>query len=566
MKTNQLKKPALFFPILLLIAVFVLAGCGGSEPGPTDTELPAGEATTAVESSEEAVGSDSGWSADPTQNVRVSDLGGDQALPKIAVESSGDFYVAWFSNPDGENYDVRIQRFNAEGKGLWGAGGSVVSDKPSMTWISDYAFTIDGQDNAVLLFQDVRSGQNNIYAYKISQEGEFLWGEDGLPVTDNDFQEFPFPDTVVTPEHITFVWERDLGDASALVLQKVTPDGGKVWEDEGLVVQGAEGERLTQGAIVSGGGDDIILVYGIETQAGSQVMKIYAQKLDGEGNAIWNDGQPVLLHESVPFFIRPSLVSDDEGGAYVAWHTTDLQGFVQHLDADGNLLMPDGGAPLVAGGTELQISPALQYAPDKQALYAFWQTANNTQRISGLSGQKMSPTGDLLWGEDGRAYIELTRANLDLIRPRLSGENMIVFYAQGDTAEDRIILETRLKALLIDENGDLLWEQPAVLSSLLSEKSDLEVGLLHDQEWVAVWGDGGINGREQGREILMQNLPLSSSSTQLANPAAVNCVENGGTSEIRSDDAGNQYGVCVFEDGSECDEWAYFRGDCAPGG
>jgi hypothetical protein len=28
--------------------------------------------------------------------------------------------------------------------------------------------------------------------------------------------------------------------------------------------------------------------------------------------------------------------------------------------------------------------------------------------------------------------------------------------------------------------------------------------------------------------------------------------------------AGNQNGICIFPDGSECDEWAYFRGECGP--
>jgi putative hemolysin len=56
-----------------------------------------------------------------------------------------------------------------------------------------------------------------------------------------------------------------------------------------------------------------------------------------------------------------------------------------------------------------------------------------------------------------------------------------------------------------------------------------------------------------------------SSSTQLANPAAVYCIEQGGVHEIREHDDGGQYGVCIFDDGSECDAWAYFRGECAPG-
>lgn len=51
----------------------------------------------------------------------------------------------------------------------------------------------------------------------------------------------------------------------------------------------------------------------------------------------------------------------------------------------------------------------------------------------------------------------------------------------------------------------------------------------------------------------------------VANPAAVACREQGHTYEIRTAATGDQYGVCRFEDGSECDAWAYYRGECAPG-
>jgi hypothetical protein len=34
--------------------------------------------------------------------------------------------------------------------------------------------------------------------------------------------------------------------------------------------------------------------------------------------------------------------------------------------------------------------------------------------------------------------------------------------------------------------------------------------------------------------------------------------------DIRTGDDGGQAGYCVFPDGSECEEWAFFRGECAP--
>lgn len=50
----------------------------------------------------------------------------------------------------------------------------------------------------------------------------------------------------------------------------------------------------------------------------------------------------------------------------------------------------------------------------------------------------------------------------------------------------------------------------------------------------------------------------------LANPASVHCEEQGGTVEMRETALGVA-GFCVFDDGSECDEWAYYRGECSPG-
>ena len=48
----------------------------------------------------------------------------------------------------------------------------------------------------------------------------------------------------------------------------------------------------------------------------------------------------------------------------------------------------------------------------------------------------------------------------------------------------------------------------------------------------------------------------------IPNPASVYCEQQGNTLEIQTADDGSQSGVCVFPDGSTCDEWAYFRGEC----
>lgn len=51
----------------------------------------------------------------------------------------------------------------------------------------------------------------------------------------------------------------------------------------------------------------------------------------------------------------------------------------------------------------------------------------------------------------------------------------------------------------------------------------------------------------------------------LANPASENCIAKGGELHIETAGAG-QYGVCLFEDNRQCEEWALLRGECPAGG
>ena len=50
--------------------------------------------------------------------------------------------------------------------------------------------------------------------------------------------------------------------------------------------------------------------------------------------------------------------------------------------------------------------------------------------------------------------------------------------------------------------------------------------------------------------------------TQIANPASTFCIENGGNLNIVNTNEG-QVGYCSFPNGQNCEEWAFFRGECS---
>ncbi|MDD5032013.1 MAG: DUF333 domain-containing protein [Patescibacteria group bacterium] len=68
-------------------------------------------------------------------------------------------------------------------------------------------------------------------------------------------------------------------------------------------------------------------------------------------------------------------------------------------------------------------------------------------------------------------------------------------------------------------------------------------------------GDNNQNGKAQN---------TANENAQIANPASTYCLEQGGNSVIIETEAG-QAGICKFNDGSECDEWAFFRKECKQG-
>ena len=75
-----------------------------------------------------------------------------------------------------------------------------------------------------------------------------------------------------------------------------------------------------------------------------------------------------------------------------------------------------------------------------------------------------------------------------------------------------------------------------------------------------------ISALSRGDGVSSGAVAPDQSSTVLSrgyiNPAAAYCSKMGYQYEVRVDGAGNEYGVCVFPDGSEGDAWDFLRGEC----
>jgi len=62
-----------------------------------------------------------------------------------------------------------------------------------------------------------------------------------------------------------------------------------------------------------------------------------------------------------------------------------------------------------------------------------------------------------------------------------------------------------------------------------------------------------------GTPVEIITITVRESSAGLANPAAVYCDEMGYDYDIRKDAGGNEYGICIFPNGTEMDVWDLYR-------
>jgi len=64
----------------------------------------------------------------------------------------------------------------------------------------------------------------------------------------------------------------------------------------------------------------------------------------------------------------------------------------------------------------------------------------------------------------------------------------------------------------------------------------------------------------------VQAAPSAAPVAAIANPASTHCADVGGRLAVEKTPRGAEYGVCMFEDNRQCEEWALLRDECPAGG
>lgn len=465
------------------------------------------------------------WVSDSLQNLQVCDLTGDQATPKIAATSDGGCFISWFDNRSG-SYCMYLQRLDSQGDILFPENGLLISDHSQMTWLVDYDMAVDGSDNAVLVFSDTRNtvDELDVTAYMIGSDGTFLWGPDGICLSDTTEASFePAPTVAVTGNGNSVVtWAKTDPDYS-LVFQKISPAGDKLWGDLGISLTGGSAD-LSSPKVVPAGEDSVIVLWKSSTGTfPAQLTCLYTQKFDVLGDIVWGT-TPMLIYNSgaITPWNHPDLMSDGAGGAVYYWHDSPAPAvwnvWTQHVDGAGNMLFPMNGAQASTYSDDrIHMYPSAVYRESEDQVFVFWVEENFMQTQWGLYGQLFSPTGGRLWTDSGLELLPVGYVQIAFVRAVSGGDGIYVGYFL-DTPH------TALRVLRIGYDGSIIWNPVTLSAASLGSKDDLGICQGFAQSALFAWSDersdGGIyaqNINEDGTLGLPTGISGESAST-IASP------------------------------------------------
>jgi hypothetical protein len=443
------------------------------------------------------------WSANPAVNNAICSLPGEQAIPKIATCPNGDTYIGYFSNESG-NYNVRLQRLDASGNILWAPNGILISGHPQETWLTDWDMTCDAANCAILVFNDIRTGNTNVVAYRISPSGNFEWGANGIMLS-NTMAFNAAPKVAATPAgNIIVAWSAD--DVS--IMQRLSPSGAPQWGPAGITITSAN--RTTWPQLLPVGNDDVILKYFNDSGLpNAPTRHVFAQRYNPSGTAVWAAPAAISTAGGISAWTQVfPFINDGNDGFYIAWHddrdnNQRASAFVQHVSSSGTVLFPANGVEASTMATMNHYYPVLALPPGSPDVFVFWNEMNALQSQWGIFGQKIDPSGALQWGPSGMTFIPVSTTNVYPYAASHSTVDMIVVYEQYTNS-----IEGMIKAMRIAPDGSFVWT-PAQkdICTVPSQKVHPEVNQFNNNQWIVTWEDN----RNGNADIYAQNIQLDGS-------------------------------------------------------
>lgn len=279
----------------------------------------------------------------------------------------------------------------------------LVNDHVTPSWWSEYALCVASDGSAIVTVADSRCEEATMEGeerngsaftpaiYKIDQEGNFLWGLDGVEY--RDILNGPFTNAFVVGDDTYFIFISLSEDSSTgtTFIQRIDADGVPAWDEPKVLRE----ESYLQYKIIPSLDGDILLFD--HTPDGACVQRLNCDLEDQWGEAVIYDEYSYGGYEMNHY----RIVSDGNGGACVAFlrpmgeWSHNIR--VQHINADGSLGFGLTGLDTYNADEYDHNYPAIAANPKTQEILV--QFASDLGNVGSVMHQKFSFDGDYLYDE-----------------------------------------------------------------------------------------------------------------------------------------------------------------------
>ena len=371
----------------------------------------------------------------------------------------------------------------------WQDNGIPVRQGENIIWTQTSVACDDG--TFVSVWSDTRDGTRGIYAQKIDENGNILWGENGLVVNnESSFRESP---VIIDSENgdVIISWVDFRYDfAGDVYAQKISNDGILQWAEEGVPLCLSEDYQGSLNIVSNDNGGAFVIWRDGRNIGGSD---IYGTHIDSNGNIVtgWGyDGNPIVSIDGSQS--QHTLWKDGSNGAIVAWtderDSGDTNIYMQRIASDGYLLWNNDGI-LLTGAVGPQEKPKI--TPDGTGNFIFTWRDRGTDSFGDIKAQRVDLNGNLLWENEVEVYVgEGIQRNARITKA--SDNGAIIVWEDG---RNEINYNNKdIYAQKLDINGNLQWNTSGV-EIVQAANDQINPRLSSDNNggaWI-IWQDGRID-------------------------------------------------------------------------
>ncbi len=307
--------------------------------------------------------------------ILVCGAQGDQHGPSIVSDGAGGAIIAWKDFRDNHD-DYYVQRIDGSGTSQWVPSGVPIStvDVGYLAPIGFPDIISDGYGGVIIAWADRRNGPYMVHAQRVDADGNVLWAEDGVSVSDVVVRHIVY-NLVSDGFHgtiITWVGKReDVLYKEDIYSQRIRSDGSVAWNMAGVPVCSSsewatKDPRLTE---ISGGG---VIITWLDKRKDSG--DIYAQRVDSLGTIEW-DANGIPICDEINGQFSHKIISDGEDGALISWKDTRNETdeiYIQRISNNGMSCWEADGIAFYTAPYSLEVGFQEMLMPDTESVMLTW--------------------------------------------------------------------------------------------------------------------------------------------------------------------------------------------------